>query len=202
VIVSAPDERSATALIFDRDGRAIQTRSTEAGITATSSGSGVGDFHPAAPIVGRDGTMFVIDTTRGTAVAVLSASGEHLAGWPYRSELELEDVGSCGPGDTGCSLFRATPVVGPDNVLFVLNAAERSNTGGRIVAIGQDGRVVRGWPVDLTRAGSEFWSIVVGLDGTSYALAVEPEPNGSHSATILAIAQDSDIIYNVTIVEP
>ena len=62
--------------------------------------------------------------------------------------------------------------------------------------------MIDGWPVTLTRRGSEFWSIVVGPDGTAYAMAIEPEPNGSHSATILAIAPDSDIRYNVTIVEP
>ena len=43
---------------------------------------------------------------------------------------------------------------------------------------------------------------MVGPNGTAYAMAVEPEPNGSYSATILAIAPDSDILYNVTIVEP
>jgi hypothetical protein len=62
--------------------------------------------------------------------------------------------------------------------------------------------VIDGWPVTLTRSGSQFWSVVVGSDSTAYALAVEPEPNGSHSATILAIAPDSNTVYNVTIVEP
>jgi hypothetical protein len=33
-------------------------------------------------------------------------------------------------------------------------------------------------------------------------MAIEPEPNGAHSATILAVAPDSEILYNVTIVEP
>jgi hypothetical protein len=35
-----------------------------------------------------------------------------------------------------------------------------------------------------------------------YALAIEPEPNGAHSATILAIAPDSTVQFNVTVVEP
>jgi hypothetical protein len=57
-------------------------------------------------------------------------------------------------------------------------------------------------PVGLTRAGSEFWSVVVGPDGTAYVLAVEPEPNSSYSATILAIAPSSHVLEKMTIVEP
>ena len=87
-------------------------------------------------------------------------------------------------------------------LLYLLYEAANSSTGGSIAAIGRDGRVVDGWPVGLKRAGSMFWSIVVAPNGTAYALAVEPEPNGSHSATILAIAPDSNVLYNVTIVEP
>jgi len=62
--------------------------------------------------------------------------------------------------------------------------------------------VVDGWPVGLKRRGSEIWSIVVGSNGTAYSLAVEPEPNGSHSATILTLAADSTVRYTLTIVEP
>lgn len=54
----------------------------------------------------------------------------------------------------------------------------------------------------LSRPGSEFWSVVVGADGTTYALAIEPEAGGASSATILAIAPDSTVIYATTIVDP
>jgi hypothetical protein len=56
--------------------------------------------------------------------------------------------------------------------------------------------------VGLRRTGSEFWSIVVGSDGTAYALAVEPEAGDSYSASILAFAPDSTVLYTTTIVEP
>jgi len=125
-----------------------------------------------------------------------------MAGWPYRSDLGLEGTGFCPSEDTGCGGFRAAPTVGPDNVLYILQEAATPSAGGRIVAISPDGRVVDGWPVQLRRAGSEFWSIVAGPDGRVYALAIEPEPNGAHSATILAIAPDSDVQFNVTVVEP
>ncbi|MBF8289922.1 MAG: hypothetical protein HW391_890, partial [Chloroflexi bacterium] len=58
------------------------------------------------------------------------------------------------------------------------------------------------WPVELRRAGSEFWTVVVGPDGTVHALAIEPEAGGGSSATILAIASDSSVIYGTTVVEP
>ncbi len=59
-----------------------------------------------------------------------------------------------------------------------------------------------GWPVELKRAGSEFWSVVVGPDGTAYALAIEPESSRTSSASILAIAPDSTVRYTTTIIDP
>lgn len=70
-----------------------------------------------------------------------------------------------------------------------------------MVAIEPNGRVRSGWPVGLRRAGSMFWSIAVGPDGRVWALAVEPETRG-YSATILAIAHDSTVVYATTVVEP
>ena len=58
-------------------------------------------------------------------------------------------------------------------------------------------------PVEATAApGAEFASVVVGSDGTAYALAIEPETGGKFSASILAIAPDSTVLYTTTIVEP
>jgi hypothetical protein len=62
--------------------------------------------------------------------------------------------------------------------------------------------VPSGWPVELQRPGAEFWSVVVGSDGTAYALAIEPEAGGVSSATILAIAADSTVVYTTTIIDP
>jgi hypothetical protein len=59
-----------------------------------------------------------------------------------------------------------------------------------------------GWPVELRRPGAEFWSVTVGSDGTAYALAMEPEPGGTSSASILAIAPDSTVRWTTTIVDP
>jgi hypothetical protein len=70
------------------------------------------------------------------------------------------------------------------------------------VSIGANGEPLGAWPVTLSRPGSEFWLVVVGADGTTYALAIEPEAGGASSATILAIAPDSTVIYATTIVDP
>jgi hypothetical protein len=59
-----------------------------------------------------------------------------------------------------------------------------------------------GWPVVLTRPGAEFWSVVVGADGTAYALAIEPEAGSASWATVLAIAPDSTVLWTTTIIDP
>ena len=94
------------------------------------------------------------------------------------------------------------PAVGPDSTLYLPLQARDVTVGGIIVAVGPDSRVRPGWPVELRRPGAEFWSVVVGSDGTVYALAIEPEARGSSSASILALAPDSTVLYTTTIIEP
>ena len=47
-----------------------------------------------------------------------------------------------------------------------------------------------------------FRSVVVGPEGTAYALSVEPEADQRTSATILAIDLDGTVRYRTTVVEP
>jgi hypothetical protein len=61
---------------------------------------------------------------------------------------------------------------------------------------------VPGWLVELQRPGAAFWSVVVGSDGIAYGLAIEPETGDVSSASILAIAPDSTVLYITTIIEP
>ena len=201
-VLGSPGAEPARTLVWDRDGRSLPGSSEQA-IVSTNPWNGAGADYPGAPIVGTDGTSFIIGTLdeRYGAYA-FDPSGHGIAGWPYDSALPFQDTGFCPPLDTGCGGFRTAPAVGPGNVLYLVHAPAKASVGGSVVAIGRDGSIVDGWPVTLTRSGSEFWSVVVGPNSTAYAMAVEPEPNGSYSATILAIAPDSDILYNVTIVEP
>jgi hypothetical protein len=84
----------------------------------------------------------------------------------------------------------------------LLHPPRAATLGGSIVAIGPDGRARPGWPVGLKRSGAEFWSVVVAPNGTAYALAIEPEPGDSSSASILAIAADSTVLWTTTIIDP
>ncbi len=202
VTVGNPTEPPAGTLVIGADGKAIDSGSGELPITATSDWRGAGADFPAPPLVGPDGTTFIVDDSDGTAVVRLDPTGLAMSGWPYRSTVKVEETGTCGEGETGCGWFRAAPTIGLDNELFVLRAATKTSAGGSVVAIDQDGHVHDGWPVGLRRPGARFWSVVAGSDGTAYGLAIEPEPNGSHSATILSLAPNSNVDYTATIIEP
>ena len=127
-----------------------------------------------------------------------------LPGWPSRSSQALQWTGPpAEPGDVDCVLGPpAEPALGSDGRLYLAHAPGSDATGGSLVAVGRDGAVVPGWPVALRRAGSGFWSVAVGLDGTVFGLAVEPETGGKSSATILAIAPDSTVLWHATVIEP
>jgi len=195
----------ARTLVFDTDGQAVDGLSAELGIAASADCAGIeGSCEvPAAPLVGPDGTTYVIGWDFNGAISVGVRYGQVMAGWPYRSDAGRQGTGFC-PEGAACDAFNlAAPTIGPENdVLYLPSAARDASVGGSIVAVGPDGRVRPGWPVELRRPGAEFWSVVVGSDGTVYALAIELESSNTSSATILAIAPDSTVLFRTTIVDP
>ena len=199
--------RTSRVLAFDRDGQAISARSTELPIaTGVLWEFGVdgpydcGVPSPRPPLITQDGTIFVFSEI-DEAIFALDASLEVMSGWPVNAgPLERPNPWLGHDGITCPSL--ALPAAGPDGTLYLALQARGSSVGGSLVAVGPDGRVRPGWPVELPRPGAEFWSVVVGSDGTIYALAIEPEPGEASSATILAIAPDSTVLYTTTIIEP
>ncbi|HEY5435007.1 MAG TPA: hypothetical protein VIK13_07225, partial [Candidatus Limnocylindrales bacterium] len=200
----AQDQSGRTStLVVSRDGQALPIGSDPVDIEQTEQWSGAGpDGGPAPPIVSTDGTVFLIqDGDSGLKVLALDPAGKVMAGWPYQAAVHLEWQGRCGGQDAGCGVMRTTPVVGPGNVLHLLLAAADATKGGSIVAIGPDGAVRPGWPVVLPEAGSAFRSVVVGPDGTAYAVVLDrvTEPT---TATVLAIDPDGTIRYRVPIVAP
>lgn len=200
-----PLEGMSWTFAFDPDARSVADRSGELGIRATDECRAIeGSCEvPAAPLVGRDGTTFVIQADNDrTTVAGVSPSGQVMPGWPYRSVAGYQGIGACCAGDSDPVVSVAAPAIGPGNVLYLLRAAKSASSGGSVLAVGEDGRIVAGWPVGLKRPGSEVWSVVVAPDGTVHVLAIEPEPTGSHSATILSLAPDSTVLHTVTIIEP
>jgi hypothetical protein len=178
-------------------------------------GSWADPYMPMPPLVAADGSAWLVTDTTATAV---DAAGRILPGWPYRASVSLGPVGWCPPCDLcgvpcaiDCSDWRTTPILGPDKILYLLQDAP-STTGGQISAIGLDGKMLDGWPVQLRRPGATFNSAVLGRDGTLYALAIEPETYrdppadsscvATESATVLAIGPDGRVRYRATVVEP
>lgn len=205
VIAESSAHGPARTRVFDTEGRAVAGGSPDLGLVASDTCAGIEGTceGPAAPLVGVDGTTFVIEAGfQRTIAARVLPSGDIMRGWPYRSEDEHQAAGFCAANDICEAYDLARPAIGPDNVLYLIHRAASASTGGKIVAVGPDGRVVAGWPVRLRRAGAAFWSVVVGADGTVYALAIEPEPSDRSSATILGIAPDSTVRYTTTIVDP
>jgi hypothetical protein len=196
------DPGTTRTLVFDRDGRAVPVGSGVLPIAAMSTWTGAGPGLPAT-FVAEDGTVFLLsDVGSRTTVFGLDPSGKIMVGWPYRAGVGLQWQGSCPRNVAGCGVSLATPAVGRGDVLYLPQSAPDATTGGSLVAIGPDGRVRPGWPIVLKRPGAAFWSVVIGPDGTAYALAVEPEGGGRYSATILAIAEDGTVRYRTTLVEP
>jgi hypothetical protein len=204
VTVSPSGADTTRTLVFDPDGRAIPGGSDPLPVMAASMPDRAGPAsHPAAPLVAADGTTYVIGQVQGRATVFgLDTSGRVMPGWPYQAGVGLQWQGECPAEVTGCGLELVIPAVGPGDVLFLPQAASDATAGGSLVEVDPDGHVQPGWPITLQRPGAAVWSVVVGSDGTLWALAVEPEAAGQRSATILAIAPDGTVRARVTVVVP
>jgi hypothetical protein len=152
------------------------------------------------PIAADDGTTVVSGLDR--TVGAFDASVKPRSGWPFEAQTTLARIGFDDPLASQFCPSIAAPAVGPDGTVVLPLAARESSVGGSLVAVGRDGEVRAGWPVELVKPGAAFWSVAVAADGTVYALAVEPEAASTFSATILAIAPDSTILSRTTIIEP
>jgi Putative zinc-finger len=154
---------------------------------------------PMAPVVDPQGRpAFLV----GQKVVGLEADGHLRDGWPYISRSGVVVLGECPPQDTGCQPYPAELGVGPGGLVYVLEEPRSASEGTAVTALNPDGAVRAGWPVRLTRPGSEFQLVVVGGQGTAYVLAIEPEGSGRSSATVLAIAPDSEVVYALTVSDP
>jgi hypothetical protein len=203
VTLRSPEANTSQTLVFDRDGQRVPVGSDELPMLVSDAWNGASLGGGSAPLVASDGTTFVLGEPGGRTTAfAIDAAGQVVGGWPYHTDVGLGRKGACTGLDQGCGVWQANHAVGPDGTLYVAQAAPHDRTGGSIVAIAPDGTVRPGWPVYLTKAGAAFWSVVVGADGTAYALAIEPEGRGRSSATILGIDPDSTVLSRTTVVEP
>ncbi len=154
---------------------------------------------PEAPLVSDDGTIFVTSEI-DPRIFALDPQLKLLPGWPVTPSAPIVSPGIDESDGIQCH-FPQRPAVGPDGTLYLPLQTTSRKRGGSLVAVGRDGRVVDGWPVALQKPGSAFWSVVVGVDGTVYALAIEPESGSRSSATVLAIAPDGMVRYRTTVVD-
>lgn len=205
--VASSVRRTSRVLAFDRDGENVAASSAEIPIATvdefTGDTGGCVTGVPESPRVAQDGTTFVYSDVV-TAVFAVDPSLATISGWPFEppSPLVRARPGYESEHEAGYCPAPVVPAVGPDGTLYLPLQARDETVGGSIVAVDPDGRVQPGWPVELTRRGAEFWSVVVGSDGTAFALAIEPEAGDTSSASILAIAPDSTVLNTTTIIEP
>jgi outer membrane protein assembly factor BamB len=206
IVTAGSAARSTTrVLVFDRDGKEVSASSVRLPIATVQypDTGGCSAASPQAPLVAKDGTIFVYSEI-DTAVYALDPSLEVMRGWSFEPTAPLERArpGLDSEHEAGYCPPPVTPAVGPDSTLYLPLQARDATVGGSLVAVGPDGKVRSGWPVKLTSPGAEFWSVVVSADGTVYALAIEPDGSSTSSATILAIAPDSTVRWSTTIIEP
>jgi hypothetical protein len=193
-------------LVFEPDGTVVSARSAALPIATAEYSEDTGGCavdSPQAPVVAHDGTTFLYSELV-SAIYAIDPSMATIQDWPFDpgAPLAIARPGLESEHEAGYCPLPVVPAVGPDRTLYLPLEPRSPSVGGRLLAVGSDSQVRPGWPVDLVRPGSEFWSVVAGPDRTVYALAIEPESGGSSSATILAIAADSTIRYTATIIEP
>ncbi len=203
-VTVAPAAAGASSLVvLARDGSTV-ARSDTLPLDGTIAYSGAGPGgRPMAPLVADDGTAFVIgEAADHTVVYAIDPSGAVKSGWPYRADTAVQWQGTCPAETAGCGVWRASPAVGPDGIVYLPLAAPDAQVGGSVAAIGPDGRAIAGWPMHLARRGAEFWAAVAGSGDTAWAVAVEPEAGGGSSATVLAFAADGAVRSRTTVVDP
>lgn len=203
VTVGSLDRGASRVVVFDAQAKAVAGRSAEYPTSRADFGSvgGCSLGNPTAPLVAGDGTTFVLDWGDGAAFA-LDPSPKVKPGWPYRPASPLAKRDSRYVREDMFCPSLGLPAVGPDATIYLPLEPGDGTVGGSIVAVGPDSRLRAGWPVALQRRGSEFWAIVVGSGGTVYALTIEPESATTSSASVVAIAPDSTVLWTATIIDP
>jgi len=208
VLLSAyPRDRNSRVIRMTRPALDVSARSAPLPFAAADPQSGdtggCTSTVPAPPQIGADDTILLYSDVDDRVLA-LDSSLKPAVGWPFELPAALVHPrpGPESEHEAGYCPGPLAPQVGPDGTVYLALETHTSSLGGSLVGIGSDGRVRAGWPVQLTQASAEFWSLVVGANGTVYTVAYEPSAGGRSTATLLAIAPDSTILYRTTIVAP
>ena len=200
VVTAFPSKRtSRLAMVFDA-GAPLPFATAD---PPTGDTGGCESTIPAPPLIPRTGPIIVYSDVDERVFSV-GRDLQTTSGWPITptDPLVVPRPGPESEHEAGYCPGPLPPAVGPDGTVYLSLEAHNSSVGGSLVAVGPNGRVRAGWPVGLKRAGAEFWAVDVGPDGTVYALAFEPQAGSTSTATLLAIAPDSTILYRTTIIAP
>jgi hypothetical protein len=203
VVLASLVRNESRVVVLDRDAKVTMTAAIPMQTAVYSQDTGgCAVTAPQAPVVAEDGSIIVYSELAIDFYAV-DASPAIMPGWPFPSLVGLDTArpGLESEHEAGYCPAPVPPAVAPDSTLYLARTEPTASVGGNLVAVGRDGRILAGWPVELKRPGSEFWSVVVGPFGT-YALPIEPESGGKSSATILALAADSSVTWSTTIIDP
>ena len=170
-------------------------------VAGISMATYAGGTAPLGPMLGSGGSTWVpgVDARGDVVVHALAPDGVVREGWPWSAGAPIEEQGESEQGCTGCGVSRTVPALSSTDVLLVLLAPADAKSGGQVVAVGPDGRVVDGWPVKLTNPAGRWDVVVAGTDGTVYATAIESGGRTS-TTTLLAIAPDSEVVWRSTLV--
>lgn len=197
--VGSTAQATSRVAVVDPATHAVAGTSAKLPMATAEGGVDCNAGDPETPLVSDDGTIFVTSEI-DPRIFALDADLKVLPGWPYTPSAPIVSPGINESDGIQCQ-FPQRPAVGPDGTLYLPLQTTSRRRGGSLVAVGRDGRVVEGWPVTPQKSGSAFWSVVVGPDGTTYALAVEPESGDRSSATILGVAPESTVRYRTTVVD-
>ena len=158
------------------------------------------------PIVGADGTAWVVGTVESTKPAISHLVRGSAVVHRYPLDMPLQPQGSCDPQDTGCGVWRALPALGPDGTVFLPESATggpglTSSSGGSVVAMAPTGTISRGWPLFLPDTMAGFWSLAARPDGTLVGLEVVPIGAGSQWI-LVTMGRDGAIHAATPIIQP
>jgi hypothetical protein len=159
------------------------------------------------PILGADGTAWVVGTVDSTKPAVAHLVRGSATVDRFLRDLPVQRQGSCDSADTGCGVWRAVPTVRPDGTLLLPEDATgdggglASSGGGSIAAIAPDGTIPKGWPVFLPDSMAGYWSVFAATDGTIHALAVVPT-DGGNEWSFIVLGADGTIGAATPIIAP
>jgi outer membrane protein assembly factor BamB len=195
---SSADRTSRVLMVFDTGSAPLPF---EAAHAPSGDTGGCETTIPVPPMFGRDG-MVVLYSDVDDEIYALDRDRDTADGWPFAlaDPLVHPRPGPESEHEAGYCPGPLPPAIGPDGTVYLALDGHTSSAGGSLLAVGPDGKVRAGWPVGLKRPGAELWALAVGGDGTVYTIAYEPEAGGTSTATLLAIAPDSSILYRTTII--